>query len=459
MVFNRFFEDRAISFQTVFESGDDIAFGTLSDTHVTEETVWQITAVTSAVNMIASTISTLPVDCFYRDGDGARRPFRPKPAWVSQPDIAMARSSFYTQAIVSLLLDGNAFIRVFSRQGRVVNLMVLNPSTVEVKRNGGGTLTFTVAGEKKTLGDDEMIHITDILRPGDVRGISRVKMMKNAFGLSQALEAYASMFFGSGTNMNGIIEFPGNLSSEQAADLAANFDRRHRGWRYGQKTGILSGGATFKQTQAEPENAQAIESRRFMVEEIARAFSIPSHLLNIPGTTSYASLEESNRSWWVTGLRPLLARLEDSLSPLLAREPGGENAFLKWNIDSIVRSDLATRSQAYSTGLQAGYLTVNDVRRLEDLRPMESTSADAVRVPLANVNIDDSDVRAQRERVQMARDLVFAGYDPASVLEMLGLPPITHTGLPSVQLQSVAQNAQTVQEGGDIESQYKDEVT
>jgi len=90
---------------------------------------------------------------------------------------------------------------------------------------------------------------------------------------------------------------------------------------------------------------------------------------------------------------------------------------------------------------------------------MESTSADAVRVPLANVNIDDSDVRAQRERVQMARDLVFAGYDPASVLEMLGLPPITHTGLPSVQLQSVAQNAQTVQDGGDIESQYKDEVT
>lgn len=459
MVFNRFFEERAISFQTVFESGDDIVFGSLADTNVTSDTVWQISAVTSAVNLITGTIATLPVDCFYRDGDGARRPFRPKPAWVSQPDIAMSRSAFYTQALVSLLLDGNAFIRIFSRQGRIVNLMVLNPYTVEVKRNGAGTLTFTVQGEKKTLGDDEMIHITDILRPGDVRGISRVKMLKNTFGLAQALENYASMFFGSGTNMNGIIEFPGNLSAEQASELAANFDRRHRGWRFGQKTGILSGGATFKPTQTDPENAQAIESRRFAVEEIARIFSIPSHLLNIPGTTSYASLEESNRSWWVTGLRPLIARLEDSLSPLLAREPGGENAFLRWNIDAIVRSDLATRSQAYSTGLQSGYLSVNDVRRLEDLRPMDDESADAVRVPLANVNISDSDVRAQRERVQMARDLVFAGYDPASVLEMLGLPAMTHTGLPSVQLQSVAQNAKTEQEGGDIDAQYKDEVT
>ena len=220
----------------------------------------------------------------------------------------------------------------------------------------------------------------------------------------------------------------------------------------------MSGGATFKATQIDPENAQAIESRRFAVEEVARIFSIPSHLLNVPGTTSYASLEESNRSWWVTGLRPILARLEDALSPLLARESGGENAFLRWNIDAIVRSDLSTRSQSYSTGLQAGYLSVNDVRRLEDLRPMEDASADAVRVPLANVNISDADVRAQRERVQMARDLVFAGYDPASVLEMLGLPAMEHSGLPSVQLQSVAQNAKTEQEGADVDAQYKDGV-
>jgi phage portal protein BeeE len=69
MVFNRFFEERAITFQTVFESGDEIAFGSLSDTNVTADTVWQISAVTSAVNLIAGTISTLPVDCFFREGD------------------------------------------------------------------------------------------------------------------------------------------------------------------------------------------------------------------------------------------------------------------------------------------------------------------------------------------------------------------------------------------------------
>jgi HK97 family phage portal protein len=370
----------------------------------------------------------------------------------------MSRSAFYTQAIISMLMDGNAFIRVFSRRGKIVNLMVLNPHSVNVKRNGVGRLTFTVEGEKKTLSDDEIIHITDILRPGQVRGISRVKMMKNALGLSLALEAYAAKFFGSGTNMNGVLQVPGNLTAEQASELARNFDNRHRGWRHGQKTGVLSGGATFKTTQVDPESAQAVESRRFAVEEVARIFSIPSHLLNVPGTTSYASLEESNRSWWVTCLRPILSRLEDSLSVLLKREPAGENAFLRWNIDAIVRSDLSTRSQAYSTGLQAGYLSVNDVRRLEDLRPMENSSADAVRVPLANVNIEDSDVRAQKERVQMARDLVFAGYDPASVLEMLGLPPMPHTGLASVQLQSVAQNAQTAQEGADVDAQYKDVV-
>jgi HK97 family phage portal protein len=108
--------------------------------------------------------------------------------------------------------------------------------------------------------------------------------------LHLALEKFASTFFGQGTNLNGVIEFPGNLTAEQAENLRNGFDSKHKGWRRGHKTGILSGGATFKTTQVDPESSQSIEARRLAVEDVARAFNIPANMLNIPGTTTYASL-------------------------------------------------------------------------------------------------------------------------------------------------------------------------
>lgn len=439
MVFNRFFEQRAISFQTVFEAGDDISFGNLSGTKIDEANIFQVNAVFSAVSLIADTVSTLPLDCFVREGE-TRIPFRPRPAWVEKPDIDLPREAFYNSLIVSLLLDGNAFIRVFSNsRGEVINLTVLNPVQVEVIRNGVGRLRFRVEGEDRPLGTEDIIFIPDVVRPGAVRGESRVRALKENFGLALALEKFAATFFGQGTNLSGIIEFPGNLTAEQAKELANGFDNRHRGWRKGHRTGVLSGGAQFKSTQIDPEKSQAIEARHLAVEDVARAFNVPPHLLALPGTNSYASVEQTNLAWVTHGLRPIIQKIEGAISPLLSRYPGGENAFLKFNLDGLLRADIQSRMSAYSTGLQSGFLTINDVRRLEDLAPMPNEAANRVRVPLANVNIDDSDVSAMRTKVQAAQQLVIAGFQPSEVLAALGLPAIGHTGLASTQLQPVSQ--------------------
>ncbi len=436
---NRLFEQRAVSFQTIFESGDDLAFGNLSDTSIDSKTVFQVNAVYSAVSLIADTISTLPLDCFIRI-DGQRRAFRPKPSWVEKPDMALPRVAFYNSVIVSLLLDGNAFVRVFSnRAGEVVNLVVLNPRTVTIKRNGQGRLVFTVEGEEKTLSQEEMIFIPDVLRPGTIRGVSRVEALKENFGLALALEKFASTFFGNGTNLSGVIETDSNLTKEQAENLRNSFDNAHRGWRRGHRTGILSGGAKFKTTQIDPESSQSIEARRFAVEDVARAFNIPANMLNIPGTTTYASVEQNNIQFITHTLRPIVQKLEDAFSPLMTRYPGGETAFIKWNLDGLARADIQARTSAYSTMIQSGVMSINDVRRLEDMSDIDDPAASNVRVPLANVNIDAADLIATEKKVNMARTLVFAGYDPAEALVAVGLAPISHTGLPSTQLQGLAQ--------------------
>jgi HK97 family phage portal protein len=423
----------------VFEAGDDLAFGNLSDTSIDSKTVFQVNAVYSAVSLIADTISTLPLDCFIRI-DGQRRAFRPKPSWVEKPDIALPRVAFYNSVIVSLLLDGNAFIRVFSnRAGEVVNLVVLNPRTVTIKRNGQGRLVFDVEGEARPLSQEEMIFIPDVLRPGTIRGVSRVEALKENFGLALALEKFVSTFMGQGTNLSGVIEVDSNLTKEQAENLRNSFDNAHRGWRRGHRTGILSGGAKFKTTQVDPEGAQSIEARRFAVEDVARAFNIPANMLNIPGTTTYASVEQNNLQFITHTLRPIVQKLEDAFSPLMSRYPGGETAFVKWNLDGLARADIQARTSSYSTMIQAGVMSINDVRRLEDMSDIDDPAASNVRVPLANINIDGADLVADEKRVRMAQILVLSGYDPAEALLAVGLDPIKHTGLASTQLQPVAQ--------------------
>ena len=460
MVFNRLWEDRAVSFQTIFEAGDDISFGTNAGVLVDEANALNIAAVHSAVSLIAETISTLPVDVFFRD-DGNRRPFRPKPMWVGQPDVNFpGHAVFYNAMLVSLLVDGNAFIRVYSSRGtgEVVNLEILNPATVEVKRNAQGRLIFVVQGEEKTLTSEQVLYIPDLLRPGTIRGISRVHALRENLGLHKALEAYASNFFGQGSTLHGVIQVPNAITKEQAESLRDSFDNAHKGWRKSGRTGVLSGGAEFKATQIDPEKSQALEARRMAVEDVARIWRIPSHMLNLPGTNTYASVEQNMLGFVSHTLRPYVTKIEDTMSTLMSRYRGGQDAFIKFNMNGLVRGDIQSRYSAYSTGLQSGFLAINDIRRLEDLSPQAGDAAEAVRVPLANVNLSESGVKAQREKVSMVRDLVFAGFDPAKALEMVGLPPVEHTGLPSVQLQSVSQIAEAEEIGLDPDAKYKDEV-
>jgi HK97 family phage portal protein len=434
---NNLFESRAISFQTIWGTGGDIEVLNQSGTVINPETVFRVNAIFSAISLISDTISTLPVDSYIRR-DGARFAFRPRPAWVQQPDIDTTKEAFYGSLIVSLLLDGNGFVRVFrDGSGRVVNMTVLNPSKVEIRKDKVGGVTFVYEGEGKPLNKNEILHIPDVVRPGETRGISRVTALKDNFGLALALESYAARFFGQGASTNGIIEFPGNLTPEQAKQLVEGFDARHKGFRKSHKTGVLSGGAKFVQTTVANDQAQFIDSRRMAVEDVARAFNIPPHLLGLPGTNTYSSVEQNNIAFVTHTLRPIVQKLESAFTGLMVNEPGGTTAFIKFTLDGLLRGDANSRFSAYSVGLQAGYLTINDIRRLEDLPPVDG--GEIIRVPLANVNIDAAELVATDKRVNMAQKLVNSGYDPADVLSVMGLPPIMHTGLPTVQLQGIAQ--------------------
>lgn len=430
---NNLFEKRAVSFQTVWGAGIEAGMESNAGVNINGQSAFEIVAFFSAVSLISDTISTLPCDAFIRI-DGDRQPYRPKPTWVDQPDVDTTRQAHYGSLVTSLLVYGNSYTRVFrDRNGEVVNLVVLDPNTVEVKRDSIGRKTFIIGNEGKALTSDDIIHIIDLAEPGSLVGISRVNKLKDALGVASALQAYAARFFGQGATTQGVIEFPGALTQEQAKNLVDGFDSRHRGWRKSHKTGVLSGGAKYNPTTVPNDQAQFLDSRRFAVEEMARAFNIPLHMMDVPGSNSFASVENNNLQFISHTLRPILEKIEWSYSRLLPTPA----AFIKFNFNALLRGDLQSRMTAYSVGTQAGFMSVNDVRRLEDLSPVDD--GNQFRVPLANIALTQTAVIEEEKRVKMAQMLIQVGFDPAETLAGLGLPPIAHTGVPSTQLQPVAQ--------------------
>jgi HK97 family phage portal protein len=429
-------EQRNISYQSIWGAGLDWEMKTEAGTVVNQDTALQISTFWACILLISDTISTLPMDVFRRV-DGERVPYRPKPAWVDKPDISMLRAEHYQQALVSYFIDGNIFVRIYrDSSGNVANLVVLDPTTVQVKRNKGNGKKYFVINENynRPIPQEQMIHITEITKPGELRGISRVEELKDNLGLTSALQSFASRFFANGAITSGVIETPLGLNREQARELVDGYSARHKGLQKSHKIGVLTGGAKFNKTSVNPDEAQMLESRRLQIEEICRIFRVPPHMVGVTtaGSMSYASVEQNSINFVIHTLRPTITKIEDAYSALL---PNG--AFLRINVDGLLRGDFATRMQGYSIGAQAGFYSTNDIRRFEDLRPVQG--GDVYRVPLANVDLAAASLVETDKKVTMAQKLILSGFDPASVLASLGLPPITHSGVPSVQLQGVAQ--------------------
>jgi HK97 family phage portal protein len=431
-------EARDLSYQQIWGAGLDVStLQTWAGTSVSQANATQIGAVYACTRLLSDTISSLPVDTFIRR-DGNRLPFRPRPAWVYEPEgPGSSRVEYYKQVVVSMLMSHGAVIQIIrGGNGDVVALQPLDPTRVTVRRNAATRGREFVIDGKTVLPGDQVLYISEMRKPGSVMGTSRIEEVKNTLGLAKALDEFASRYFSNGANAGGIIEFPGNLTQEQAKDVVEAFEAGHKGLRKSHKPGVLSGGAKFQKIGSDAEQAQMLQSRQFAVEEIARVFRVPPSMigLNTPGAMSYASVEHNAIQFVRYSLTPLIVAIEEAHNRLL---PG--DSFLRVNMDGLLRGDSATQAQVFSTALQAGYMSVNDVRGIMDMRPVDG--GDLPRVPLANISVGAASLIEEAQRVDMASKLVQSGYDPAQVLSALGLPAIGHTGLASNQLQP-SENAQ-----------------
>ena len=428
-----------------FLRDEDFPFKSSSGTTVSQNGALALTAVYDAVRIISDPISTFPVGLFVRV-NGERRPYGPRPAWIDQPDPdpSVGRSDHYQQLMVSLLLNGNYYGRkLYDARGEVLAIRPLDPTRVEPRMNRLGLVEFEyrLDGFHKMIPAQDIVHITDLRKPGAIKGSSRIDELRDAIGIGKALDEYVAAYFDQGTiGKRLVVEVPGDMNQEQADALKSGFKAKMAGLGKAHEPVILSGGGKVNSLDDNAEQAQLSQAREFFVLEVARAFKLPPSKLGVttPGTRAYASVEQDNIDFATTTLAFYVNKIEEAYSRLVLPSA----AFIKLNMDSLLRGDIGSRYAAYSQGIQAGFLTVADIRRREDLAPIDG--AETLRVPLENIDIAAAGLVADQKRVEMVQRLIQSGFEPAAAMRLVGLPAIDHTGLPSVQLQPPSDPGTTI---------------
>jgi len=296
---------------------------------VNEDTSLKLSAVYACVRLISDTVSTLPYDQFIRR-DGQRFPYRPKDGWVGRPSMEMPPTTFWKQVLISLLLDGNAFVLITRSGNEIVELTPLNPKQVRIEKENGRKVY--VIAENRRVGDDQMLHVTEMLMPGQLRGVSRIEQAKESLGLGLALEEYAAQFFGNGAYAGGVLEFPDKLSPEQRKEIRETWNSVHQGPRRAHRVGMLWGGGKFNPLTVDPSASQLVDQRKFAVEEVARIFRVPPFMLGVSenAAMAFASIEQQQLFFRQHTIQPYVQIIEDHFQQLLENP----STFLKFNMSS-----------------------------------------------------------------------------------------------------------------------------
>lgn len=355
--------------------GEDIDTSpmSLAGVKVTRETAIRLSAVWACVSLISETVATLPLDTFVRR-DGARHPYRPRPRWLDEPNPEQDRPQWIGQQLVSLLLDGTAYIYTpRDRRGNVIEVWNAPAWMVTPRRVRRGQIEYEVRDPNigmVTLSRAEMFHISAMSWPGEIAGIAPLEAARHMLGAGLGAQEFAERFYGQGMNQAGVVEVPGDLAPEQARQLKQDFAARNSGLRKAHLPAVLTGGARYNPTTVSPEQAQFLESRQFSVAEIARFFRVPPHMIgDVDRETSWGTGIEQQGIGFVTyTLRPWIERLEQAYSRHLLMFD--QRAFCKFNVNGLIRGDFKTRMEGYQAAINGGWMCADDIRRLEDEPPL-----------------------------------------------------------------------------------------
>lgn len=329
----------------------------------------QISAVFACVEILAQTISTLPL-YVYRDKGGVRVPDKMSRLWLllhESPNRWMTPSEFLSAMVVNRMLRGNAYALIErDSAGEPIALVPLSPDQMEVSVvEGGEVYVYYQDGDITALAPENVIHWKGL--GNGFLGLSKLDFMRATTNEAIRAQDNANSLYGKGSKPTGVLQTDSKLSAEQVAALMTRFQMSMTS--SGGGLIIADRGLKYSQMSLSPADAQLLETRRFTIEEICRWFGVPGVLVGTTGQTTWGSgIEQIVSGFHKFTIGPLCKQLEQALERRLKNY---EPITIEFKMDGLLRTDPASRAAFYSTMSQNGAMTRNEIRRLENLPPVE----------------------------------------------------------------------------------------
>lgn len=365
------------------DAGYSFLFGrTTSGKPVNERTAMQTTAVYACVRILAEAVASLPLHVYEYQDDGGKKLVHDHPLYYllhDEPNPEMTSFVFRETLMSHLLIWGNAYAQIIrDGAGRVLGLYPLLPDKMDVQRDDRGNIYYVYSRNSDEnpmfkeygdirLKDEDVLHIPGLGFDGLI-GYSPIAMAKNAVGMTLACEEYGASFFANGANPGGVLEHPGVL--KDPSKVRESWNSVYRGVNNAHKIAVLEEGMKYQQIGIPPEEAQFLETRKFQINEIARLYRIPPHMVGDLDKSSFSNIEQQSLEFVKYTLDPWVIRWEQSLqrSLLLPGEKG--KYFIKLNVDGLLRGDYQSRMNGYAVGRQNGWFSANDIREMENMNPI-----------------------------------------------------------------------------------------
>lgn len=368
-------EKRAMSTSQLY---DLIAAGnaTYAGPSVNEDNAMRSSAVYACVRIISESIASLPLVLYKQSGRNKQRAIA-HPTYSVLHDLAnplMTALEWRELMIAHAVLRGNGYSqKILDNRGRVVELWPLNPKHMEGYEVRGKQLFWLYRDPDNQLQAINSEYIHHIKGLGDgYMGVSPIaQAARQAVGLSLAAEEFGSRFYSNGARPGLILRYPGKLSQAAHDRLKASFATEHQGLSNAHRTKILEEGMDISTIGIPPNEAQFLETRKFQVTEIARIFRVPPHMLADLDRATFSNIEQQSLDFVINTLRPWLVRHEQAIYRDLLTPVERRNHFAKYVVEGMLRGDTATRYMAYTTAVNTGFMTRNEVRELEDLNPLD----------------------------------------------------------------------------------------
>ncbi|MFB1050539.1 phage portal protein [Paraliobacillus sp. JSM ZJ581] len=394
---------------SMFGSSYSFFFGNSSSGKtVNEFTAMQMTAVYSCVRILAEAVAGLPLHLFEYTATGGKEKAIDHSLYFllhDEPNPEMSSFVFRETLMTHLLLWGNAYAQIIRNgKGEVLALYPLMPNKMQVERDTRGKLYYLYTKESDGLGStdnntvvlnaEDVLHIPGLGFDGLV-GYSPIAMAKNAVGLAMATEEYGAKFFANGAAPGGVLEHPGTIKDPQR--VKDSWNKAYQGTSNAHRVAVLEEGMKYQQIAIAPDQAQFLETRKFQINEIARIFRVPPHMVGDLEKSSFSNIEQQSLEFVKYTLDPWVIRWEQAISRALFSKNEKKDYFVKFNVDGLLRGDYASRMSGYATARQNGWMSANDIRELENLdRIPEELGGDSYLINGNMTKLEDAGVFAKK---------------------------------------------------------------